>query len=68
LRLNTSHLSLEQLAAWLERLEKFTDRLEAPPTLVLDLQGSKWRLGQLEMRQLEEVERVELVYGPETAL
>jgi pyruvate kinase len=68
LRLNTSHLSLEQLAAWLERLEKFTARLEAPPTLVLDLQGSKWRLGQLEMQQLEQGETVELVYGTETAL
>jgi pyruvate kinase len=67
LRLNTSHLSLEQLAAWLERLEQFSARCEAPPALVLDLQGSKWRLGQLEMRQLEEGEMIDLIYSTETA-
>jgi pyruvate kinase len=66
LRLNTSHLSLEQLEAWLERLERFTSGCQITPALVLDLQGSKWRLGECETRQLEEGAMVELVYG-ETA-
>ena len=44
-RLNTSHLSLEQLQDWLERLDPFLSSLESRPHLVLDLQGSKWRLG-----------------------
>ncbi len=68
LRLNTSHLSLEQLEAWLEKLERFTSHLDKPPPLVLDLQGSKWRLGQLAARQLAEGEIIDLVYGTETAL
>ncbi len=68
LRLNTSHLSLEQLEGWLENLERFTSRLDAPPALVLDLQGSKWRLGQLSARQLVKGETVELVYGTEATL
>jgi pyruvate kinase len=62
-RLNTSHLSVEQLEAWLERLERFTSRSQAPPALFLDLQGSKWRLGECETRQLAEGAVVELVYG-----
>jgi pyruvate kinase len=66
LRLNTSHLSLEQLKAWLERLEHFSSRLNTPPALILDLQGSKWRLGQLSSRQLAEGEIIDLVYGTET--
>jgi pyruvate kinase len=45
-RLNTSHLSLPQLQTWLERLEAFLAPRDDPtPPLVLDLQGSKWRLG-----------------------
>ena len=62
-RLNTSHLSLEQLEAWLERLERFTPGSQVKPTLVLDLQGSKWRLGECEACQLEAGDMVELVYG-----
>jgi len=68
LRLNTSHLSLEQLEAWLEKLERFISRLDTPPALVLDLQGSKWRLGQLAARQLADGEIIDLVHGTETAL
>ena len=68
LRLNTSHLTLEQLEAWLEKLERFISRLDIPPPLVLDLQGSKWRLGQLAARQLADGEIIDLVYGTETAL
>ena len=44
-RLNTSHLSLAQLHTWLERLTPFLAAQAAPIPLTLDLQGSKWRLG-----------------------
>jgi len=44
-RLNTSHLNIEELSGWLDRLSCFTSSLNPPPNLVLDLQGSKWRLG-----------------------
>jgi pyruvate kinase len=58
-RLNTSHLSLEQLAQWMERLERFLRGRGVP--VVLDLQGSKWRLGQFEGRGVMLNERVTLV-------
>jgi pyruvate kinase len=45
-RLNTSHLSLSHLASWVERLGAFLAARDTAPPLVLDLQGSKWRLGQ----------------------
>jgi pyruvate kinase len=64
-RLNTSHLSLEQLAQWLERLEHFLHGRYVP--VVLDLQGSKWRLGQFDGRELMSNERVTLVLGKTSA-
>jgi pyruvate kinase len=45
-RLNTSHLSWAALHTWLDRLGKFLASRQPRPPLVLDLQGSKWRLGQ----------------------
>ena len=45
-RLNTSHLSFPQLCAWIDRLGAFLTSQNPRPTLVLDLQGSKWRLGR----------------------
>jgi pyruvate kinase len=42
-RLNTSHLTLLQLYSWLEKLHPFL--ASSGLKLVLDLQGSKWRLG-----------------------
>ena len=45
-RLNTSHLTLAQLQHWLDRLTPFLSALNPVPALVLDLQGSKWRLGE----------------------
>lgn len=62
-RLNTSHLSLEQLHTWLEALDRFSSHLETRPPLVLDLQGSKWRLGQFAPRQLTHGEEIELILG-----
>src|SRR5512138_1705711 len=56
-RLNTSHLSRDDLERWLDRLSGPS----VPPPLVLDLQGSKWRLGQLPTFSLREGQRVDLV-------
>jgi len=62
-RLNTSHLSLPQLREWVERLGSFLSHRDLRLPLVLDLQGSKWRLGQFAPRDLASGERVELVYA-----
>jgi pyruvate kinase len=60
-RLNTSHLSREDLQRWLERLSDFQS--QGSVTVVLDLQGSKWRLGQFEEREVVPGEQVMLVLG-----
>lgn len=52
-RLNTSHLSLDELEGWLERLGRFYRERGCPVPLVLDLQGSKWRLGSFRSFLLE---------------
>lgn len=65
-RLNTSHMSLQELFRWLERLAPFLDSLHRKPPVVLDLQGSKWRLGDFTAFDLEEGRSIELVHA-ETA-
>jgi pyruvate kinase len=65
-RLNTSHLSLPELDAWLGRLEGFLTPIKPTPSLVLDLQGSKWRLGSFDPFELIEDQRVELHYTAST--
>lgn len=60
-RLNTSHLSLAQLRRWLERLGAFLVGQSPQPPIVLDLQGSKWRLGEFGARELAAGQRVTLV-------
>ena len=60
-RLNTSHLSLPQLEAWVERLGAYLAAQVPSPPLVLDLQGSKWRLGRFPACELTEGQRVTLV-------
>jgi pyruvate kinase len=65
-RLNTSHLSLEALQGWLERLAPFLSAQSTQPSLTLDLQGSKWRLGSFEPFTLRRGQRVELVFAVET--
>jgi pyruvate kinase len=63
-RLNTSHLSLDALHAWLERLGDFLELLQPRPAVVLDLQGSKWRLGEFPAYTFEAGQSVRLVFGP----
>lgn len=60
-RVNTSHLSLPQLRAWLDRLGAFLAARDPRPPLILDLQGSKWRLGQFPACELSGGQRVTLV-------
>ena len=60
-RLNTSHLSLPELCAWIARLSAVLSARNPRPSLILDLQGSKWRLGRFPARQLTCGQRVELV-------
>ena len=45
-RLNTSHLDLAALGGWLERLAVFRASSGGIFAVTLDLQGSKWRVGQ----------------------
>jgi pyruvate kinase len=66
LRLNTSHLSLAQLQHWLDRLALFISARKQALPLVLDLQGSKWRLGDFSTRVLEPGQHVALIYAPAT--
>ncbi len=67
-RLNTSHLSLEQLQDWLERLVPFLSSVQPRPPLVLDLQGSKWRLGDFPPFTLSDGQPVNLVDAGSTNL
>ncbi|HEX9029716.1 MAG TPA: pyruvate kinase [Anaerolineales bacterium] len=62
-RLNTSHLTLKELQTWLSRVELYcASKTEAPP-LVLDLQGSKWRLGAFVPFKLVAGQMVKLVHA-----
>ncbi len=58
-RLNTSHLTLDQLHTWLTALPN-----DIP--IVLDLQGSKWRIGQIDPITLQADQIIQLVLGSST--
>jgi len=60
-RLNTSHLSVSRLNEWIDRLCVFLAARNPRPPLILDLQGSKWRLGQFPACELAPGQRVTLV-------
>jgi pyruvate kinase len=62
-RLNTSHLALTQLQHWLDRLTPFLSTLKPIPPVVLDLQGSKWRLGEFPTWVLAPDQHVDLIYA-----
>ena len=65
-RLNTSHLTCPQLEQWLDQLEPFRASANPSPPLVLDLQGSKWRLGDFAAFTLSVDQSIELIFAPET--
>ena len=60
-RLNTSHLSLDRLADWLQNIQEFRKETSLTFPLVLDLQGSKWRLGEFPAFDLQPGAILELV-------
>jgi len=65
-RLNTSHLTHAQLSSWLEELNPFLESTGL--ALVLDLQGSKWRLGNFHPFELLKDQQVEFKLAEETEL
>lgn len=65
-RLNTSHLALVALQEWLENLQDFFQRGGISVPVVLDLQGSKWRLGEFPAFHAALGERLELIFAPST--
>lgn len=65
-RINTSHLSLSQLLQWLERLDPLISSGFSNIPVVLDLQGSKWRLGIFSPFETRENQPLRLVYGNTT--
>jgi pyruvate kinase len=65
-RLNTSHLTVDELSGWLERYTIFlADQGKIIP-LVLDLQGSKWRLGLFQSQELKPQSEIELVLADQS--
>lgn len=62
-RLNTSHLSLEELRRWIEKLGAFIGSSGMGLSLVLDLQGGKWRLGEFAPFRLEQGRTVTLKHA-----
>jgi pyruvate kinase len=65
-RLNTSHLTISQLNFWLDAYQAFIATLKTRPPLVLDLQGSKWRLGHFRTYELMEGQMIDLVDADST--
>lgn len=69
-RLNTSHMSAVGVQSTLERILEITwperDGVGASPTVVLDLQGSKWRLGDYPGGTLAAGDSVVLVRGTDS--
>lgn len=51
-RVNTAHLSVAELRGWLDRFDTCLRSQNPRPPLVLDLQGSKWRVGQFPAREV----------------
>ncbi len=67
-RLNTSHLSAEQMVQWLESLRPFIGSQAFRPRIVLDLQGSKWRLGDFPEFSPGHGRVIELIHAASTDL
>lgn len=60
-RLNTSHLALDQIPGWLDGISRFAAASGVNLPVVLDLQGSKWRLGKFFPAALAGGQVVELI-------
>ena len=62
-RLNTSHLEIDQINNWLERSSSAGDLFKFQLPTILDLQGSKWRIGHIENLTLKTGQEIELFLG-----
>ena len=62
-RLNTSHLEPDNILGLLENLSDFRLKRDVQIHVILDMQGSKWRIGLIESQTLEQDQQVELVFG-----
>jgi pyruvate kinase len=62
-RLNTSHLNLDELMGWVDRLKTFLAFEKPGIAVTLDLQGSKWRLGDFKKTILIEGQLIKLVFS-----
>lgn len=65
-RLNTSHLSIDQVEHWIAKLLAFQASVCLPFPVVLDLQGSKWRLGGFPPYELIAGDEINLVFKNQT--
>jgi pyruvate kinase len=62
-RLNTSHLSLPAVRTWLDRIRADRASFENHTPVILDLQGSKWRLGDFAPCSLEQGQHIDLIFA-----
>lgn len=64
-RLNVAHLSIEKLERWLEKIQRIRAASLRQPSIILDLQGAKVRIGR--MGAVEALpEKVTLFFGEES--
>lgn len=66
-RLNTSHMTIAELNHWLERLSRVTLKQHLSLPVVLDLQGSKWRLGDFSSYDLVPGQSIQLLLAEATS-
>lgn len=65
-RLNTSHMTITDLRAWLDSLKALYSVMGKTIPVVLDLQGAKYRIGKIEECAILP-ERVKIFYGTDSA-
>ncbi len=62
-RLNTSHMTVDELLQQLNVLEMFFSNRQSFFPVVLDLQGSKWRLGRFSPFELRHGQKIDFVHS-----
>lgn len=66
-RLNASHSRPEERTPVLKLIRKISDELGRIIPVFLDLQGPKWRIGQLEASQILEKDSIGVLYAADTS-
>lgn len=59
-RFNTSHMEADKVEDMVKRISAFLSKENSDVPIVLDLQGSKWRIGTIEPHDMKEGDVVEL--------